>query len=163
MTVKFSDYGCGIRAKIATPLDEDDLNIGPSFVPSGGLNLVRPVEFSVKLSPRYDAGDWDTNATSDNQLFDVKIDMICSLGQYSGASDEDEDFGAGGPGYYTFRLDDIPLTNFDVDCSAWTTENLIEKILTYAIKQLDNDDIPGADPGESRTESSYSYDETPAP
>jgi hypothetical protein len=148
-------------------LDNDDLAISSNRMPDAGdLNLVRLSNLIITVRPKYDAsaGDFDEAATTDNQIFEVQTDMGCQLGQYSGTSDEVEDFATHGNGYFPINVSDIPLSHFSVDCSAWTTENILLKVLALALEYLDTSGIQGADPEAEPNAVTGTYEEdTPAP
>lgn len=158
----FGGYGIGPRARLGTPLDEEDIGLAAHVVPAGGLNAVRIKSIKIAVVPMWDTGDYVKNETTDNYLYDAQVQVVYGMGTIDTTTttvenwNEHEDF-------YVFRLTN-DHEDFDVHSSTLPSEtNLIDEILKNALTRLDDDDIPHIDSSQSRTSNTYTHESTPSP
>lgn len=166
----FGDYGCGPRAKFSSGLSHDDLDIPKSQVADtagSAVNLARVKELHITANPAWDAAnhEFETNATSGNQLFDADISSNFAAGEHTNAG-KNEDWDNLGDGYYAFTLDAIPYSLYTIAVSTLPssgTINLVEEILRQTLVRLDTVGVPDSGGDEADNTVTYTHDDTPAP
>ena len=164
------DYGCGPRAKLSVAMDHDDLKIPkPQVAATAGsaVNLVRCKTVKIVVQPEFDDADFQfqTNATSGNQLFDAVVTAEMATGEHTN-SEKDEDFDVDADGYYAFTLEEIPHTLYDIAVSSLPgsgTINLVQEVLKQTLVRLDTSGVLADDGTDAVPSTTYTHDETPSP